>query len=187
MNWKLLRDIWKYMHEVPRIARQLKELRQLGKKAMFLTLLTEVILVIQVLPVKFFCDALVSKQASLKRCLIIAFCAMLIYELGVQVYNRMDLARDTYFHRMRALLWSEAHRKELELSTAWHIAHGTGEKEAIISKNVIKAEELIDRFLFDAAPVTFRVIFTSFAMFFLGWDVLPADDLNFGGIFLDAS
>jgi ABC-type multidrug transport system fused ATPase/permease subunit len=81
----------------------------------------------------------------------------------------MDNTRNEFRVFMRSVLWAEAHRKELELSTAWHVEHGTGEKESIIEKNMEKVEVLADSTFFQAAPITLRILFTSLAVFFINW------------------
>lgn len=65
--------------------------------------------------------------------------------------------------------WGYGHRRELRLSADWHTAHGTGEKDSMVAKNIIKFEAMIDELVFDTIPSALRITFTAIFMFTIGW------------------
>ncbi|MBI5153384.1 MAG: ABC transporter ATP-binding protein [Parcubacteria group bacterium] len=137
--------------------------------ATFLWLIgAEIIMVFQVYPTKEFLDEL---QRGMGQTPLIRICVtiFLLYVVGSLVRREMDNRRNDFFWRMWSMLWGYGHRKELRLDTAWHIAHSTGEKESVLAKNIMKVENLIDNFIFDALPTTVRVLFTSIGVWFVGW------------------
>jgi ABC-type multidrug transport system fused ATPase/permease subunit len=169
MNWKLIKALWNYMQNTPRIKAQIPELAQITRRSFGLMVAFEMAQIAQIYPYKYFYNFLVDPRKNVWYPLGIAVAIAVAHEISTWIFTHMDAERNGFLHRIRALLWGEAHRKELELNMDWHTRHGTGEKEAIIAKNASKAENLIDGFLFNAAPIILRIIATSLAMFVLGW------------------
>jgi ABC-type multidrug transport system fused ATPase/permease subunit len=149
-----------------RMQRAFPKLRKLALKFFGWQVFSELSLVAQVYFIKFYVDAVTDQ--SLFKLYSLPVAAWVVYRFGLWLHENQDNCKNDFYMGFRALLWSEAHRKELQLSTDWHIAHGTGEKEAIIAKNTNKVDDLVDAFLFRALPLCSRILLTSPAMFLLG-------------------
>lgn len=153
----------------PSISPELPVIRRLAVKATLWLMLTEFFLVLQAFPVKYFIDELSSPSPSIRRLLAIAGTIAVLYKLGTFFRARMSAARNSLQWRMWRVWWGFGHRQELRLSADWHTAHGTGEKESLVAKNIIKFEAMIDQLVFDTLPVTLRIGFTTMLMFFISW------------------
>ncbi|HYE22260.1 MAG TPA: ABC transporter ATP-binding protein [Verrucomicrobiae bacterium] len=158
----------------------LKELRPMAKRAIFWLVVCELALVSQVYPTKYLVDGLVSRKVpgfissyldvTLNTYLFgLAFAVLAVYLLGVYLHKRRSIAQNDFETKLSMLIWAEAHSKELQLSTDWHLTHGTGEKESIIGKNTNKVSNLIESALWMATPICLRILVTSSVMFFFGW------------------
>jgi ABC-type multidrug transport system fused ATPase/permease subunit len=169
MKWKLLSDMQQYLRENPRLREQMPELKRVFWHCFGLQVLCEVVLVAQIYPVKYIFDSLVNPQYSVWYTLRVSFLVYFFYTLGTWLFNFMSNARNDFYHLLKAIIRDEARRQELRLSTDWHIAHGTGEKEALIAKNIAKVSVLLDETLFNASPVVLRIVCTTTGMFLLGW------------------
>ncbi|MBX4204575.1 MAG: ABC transporter ATP-binding protein/permease [Candidatus Doudnabacteria bacterium] len=166
MNNELIRKILQLYRSNKRLQEAFPELKALALKFFGWQTLSEFSLVGQVYFIKFYVDAVTNHD--LTRLYSLPVAAWLIYRMGLWLHEQQDNCKNDFYMRFRSVLWSEAHRKELTLSTDWHIAHGTGEKEAIIAKNTNKVDDLVDAFLFRAFPLTLRLVLTTPAMFLLG-------------------
>lgn len=131
-------------------------------------LFCEFALIAQLYPSRWFMDAFVSNP-SYENLLPIAALILGVYLFGSFMHNKMDNWRNSFNLRQFAMWDGSGHRKELELSTSWHVEHGTGEKEALIQANTKRIEMTADYLLFEAIPIVLRVFFTSIAMAFIGW------------------
>lgn len=122
---------------------------------------------VELLPVKTFFDQVANQNpwAAALAAALIGAAAM----TSSFFRNRLSNWRNRLLHFGRAVAWSEGYRKMLELSTDWHVEHGTGEKEAIIPKNLDKVQDLSESFCFDAVPSVVRIIATTAGLFWLGW------------------
>jgi ABC-type multidrug transport system fused ATPase/permease subunit len=166
---KLIDELRRFAKEAYYVRTRVSELKRLGKVALFWIVVTEALLIAQVFPTKYFIDGLMAQRSSLYLTSI-ALLVLFLYVLGAYVsQKKMGVARNNFGQYLRTIIWAQSHAKELELSTDWHIAHGTGEKESIISKNVNRVETLLDQSIFNASPMVFRIAFTSAAIFFIGW------------------
>jgi ABC-type multidrug transport system fused ATPase/permease subunit len=167
MKSKLLQDLALFYRQNSKIQAALPRLKSLGLKFFAWQLVSEVGLVAQVYLLKFFVDGVNSQDAL--RLNLLPFVALASLYGGVRLNEQQDNCKNDFWVRFRTVLWSESHRKELQLSTNWHLAHGTAEKEAVIAQNAMRIGNLVDSFLFRAIPLIIRIIFTSLAMFLLGW------------------
>lgn len=81
----------------------------------------------------------------------------------------MAISRDIVMWRMWRVWWGYGHRVLLRLSTDWHVMNGTGEKESLVSKNIIKFESMVDELMFNTIPAALRITFTTLFMLSIGW------------------
>jgi ATP-binding cassette, subfamily B, bacterial MsbA len=167
-----MRDLYfrlrRFFQTEPYAREAVPDLIFLAKRTFGWLLLCEIALVCQIYPQRWFMDAL-AKNPVPHWILLIPLTMLLANYCGTKMHERMDNWRNNFNHRLFYMWWSAGHRKELELSTAWHVKHGTGEKEALIQKNISKIEYVADYLFFQALPVGFRVFLTSLAMFVIGW------------------
>lgn len=164
-----LKQLLAIMREDPAISSELPAVRRLATRAMLWLLATEFFLVLQVYPVKFFIDELGKPNPSVSYLLWVALSIVAIYKIGATMRKQMSIWRNSTQWRMWRVWWGYGHRRELRLSADWHTAHGTGEKDSLVAKNIIKFESMIDELVFDTIPVTLRILFTTIFMFTIGW------------------
>ncbi len=164
-----LRELLSIMKADPKISDELPVVRRLATRALLWLGATEFFLVLQVYPVKFFFDEFSSDDPSMSRLLAISASFVVVYRIGAMLRLRMSNWRNSTTWRMWRVWWGYGHRRELRLSADWHTAHGTGEKESLVSKNIIKFENMIDELVFDTVPAALRITFTSLFMFTIGW------------------
>lgn len=153
----------------PAISSELPIVRRLATRAMLWLLVAEFFLVFQVFPVKFFIDELSSSHPSGRKLALIALSMLIIHKISTHLQNRKSYWRNAMHWRMWRMWWGYGHRRGLRLSADWHVAHGTGEKDSMIGKNIIKFENMIIDFMFATFPAFIRITYTTILMFFIGW------------------
>lgn len=166
---KSLKDLLAIMQADPSISGELPKARRLILKTFGWLLATEFLLVAQLYPIKFFIDELGKPQPSLQWLLGIALVTVIVYLAGAETKRRMNLWREATFWRLWSIWWGYGHRRELRLSTDWHVRHSTGEKESLVSKNIERLQTLVDELLFGTLPVILRIVITTLLMFTIGW------------------
>jgi len=169
MLLRQFRQLIAIMRDDPSIAYELPIIRRYALKTFAWLFLTELVLVVQFYPIKFFLDELVRPHPRINYLLIVAASMAVIYKLSGELQRAMSNPRNSAFWRIWRVAWGYIHRRELQLSTDWHVRHSTGEKESLLGKNIAKCEHLIDELLFDTIPVLLRLIFTTVLMFVIGW------------------
>lgn len=157
----------------PRIKGPVAELTHVAKQTFLWMLLSEVVLVLQPYPVKWFYDGLTQTWPALQ---MYGLCGLmwLIYGLGTYLHNRQVLLRQEFFWQVWATLWGYSHWRELKLGLDWHVQHSTGDKESIVGRNVDKVLRLVDELVFNSIPIAMRIVLTSAGVFLLG--------LHFGAV-----
>lgn len=165
---KLYRRLRLFFMTEPYAIESKPQLKQLAWNVSVWLLFCEIALIAQLYPSRWYMDAFVSNPSH-ETLLPLSLIILVIYLFGSFMHNKMDNWRNNFNLRLLAMWDSAGHRKELELPTAWHVEHGTGEKEALIQKNVNRIERTADYLLFEAVPIVLRVFFTSLAMVFIGW------------------
>ncbi len=127
----------------------------------------ELLKLVELLPVKYFFDAVTrhDNRTALYAALALGGAAL----LGSLLRNRLSNWRNRLIHFGRAAAWADGYRKMLELSADWHVLHGTGEKEAIIPKNLNKIQDFFESLSFDAVPAYVRIVVTTAGLIWLAW------------------
>ncbi len=165
-----LRQIYAAMWQDPTIAPELPKVWRATKRTFIWMLGTEIYLVAQSIPVKFFMDELATPRLGVElRIALIALSLIVLYKIGQLMANAMGLHRNDVFWGFWRIWWGYGNRMLLRQSTDWHVRHSTGEKDSLIGKNVGRFQELFDEALFNTVPVLLRISFTTVFMFFLGW------------------
>lgn len=128
-------------------------------------LASEVVLLLQIYPLRWYFDGLTSRFNVSHLAMIVT--VIVGGELVmIEVRRRMDCSRVNLGNYFWQMLWSYAKKAELRLDVAWHTARSTGEKESILNKNVAKIENLMENFLFDTIPVSTRIVLTCVLLFY---------------------
>ncbi len=164
--FRLLLDV---MRDDPAIAPELPIIKKMAIGTFAWLFVAELALVLQSYPIKFFIDELGRGHRSIRKLLLISLIIGLTYKASSHIRSAMSQRRNTLQYRMWHDWWSYGHLCELLLSSDWHIAHSTGEKDSIVEKNISRFEGLVNEFLFETIPVTLRIFFTTIFMFVLGW------------------
>lgn len=152
-----------------KISGELPEVRRLTIKSLLWLMATEFFLVLQVYPIKLFIDELNKPKPNLAVLLAISLGVGVVYKFGNNLRARMSYWRNAAQWRMWRVWWGYGHRLLLRLSADWHGAHGTGEKESLVAKNIIKFEDMISELVFDTVPAALRITFTTLFMLSIGW------------------
>ena len=175
MTYRQMFRVFKKTIRDPVLEKKISELKILGKKFVFWTLVAELVMVLEPYPVKWFFDGFNQKWTTST---MVGICILIfvVYLFGTRIHYKMDKPRNHFFWLTWATLWNYCQYRQQKLGTDWHIQHSTGEKESIVAKNVTKVENLADELLFNTAPVTLRIIFTAIGVWWLG--------LHFGAIAL---
>jgi ATP-binding cassette subfamily B protein len=165
-----LRAILQQMKQDPTIAPELPIVKRAIIRTFSWEVLSEILQVLQSLPVMFFTNELVHPGPSSPRNIVlIALSFAVLYKINQLISNRMGLHRNDVFWGCWRIWWGYGNRLLLRQSTDWHTQHSTGEKDSLIGKNVTRFQELFDEALFNTIPVLLRVGFTTIFMFFIGW------------------
>lgn len=161
-----LRKLFAILRSEHSLTEELKKLRSMAIKTAVWLLIYELILLGQMYPMRWYFDGLSGGMTREK------FALLLLLIVGgelvmIQAIKWMDSARVSLNHYFLQFMWSYNKRVELRLDVAWHIARSSGEKEAILNKNIAKIENLVDNFLFDVTPIVLRVSITCAWLFYL--------------------
>lgn len=164
-----LKILLKIMKEDEKISGELPVVRRLTIKSLLWLMATEFFLVLQVYPIKLFIDELNKPKLNIMVLLVISAGVGVVYKFGNNLRARMSYWRNAAQWRMWRVWWGYGHRLLLRLSADWHGAHGTGEKESLVAKNIIKFEDMISELVFDTIPAALRISFTTLFMLSIGW------------------
>ncbi|MDE1970440.1 MAG: ABC transporter ATP-binding protein [Patescibacteria group bacterium] len=168
MKISVIKNFFAELKKEPPVAEELNVLKRQATYVFVWLVIAEVFLFAQIYPVKWFFDGF-RHAMSYRMLLVICGAIFVLYGIGSLVRCEMDNRRNQFYFRFWKLLWGYGHRKELRLDTAWHVAHSTGEKESVLAKNILKAENLIDNMLFDTVPTCVRIVLTCIGMWWIGW------------------
>lgn len=166
---KELGKLYNILKDHPRAAPELQKIRKMTLRAIKWMLITEFFVALQVVPVKFCFDELSKPQPRIEILLAIALSIGLLYWAVTRLRFHAGLHRDDTHYRMWANWWDLGHLFELLLSADWHVAHGTGEKDSLVSRNINKFEYMINQLIFDTIPAALRIGFTTLFMFYIGF------------------
>lgn len=162
--WKL----WRVFSDDPWTRDEIALLRRMALWTFGWMVATEIVIVFEPYPIKWFFDGLVAGRS---RIFLMLLCAVMLtaYCLGTVLHGAMEKRRTDFFWKLWAVLWGYGHRRQLALGVDWHIFHSTGDKESILSKNVHRVQALLGNMIFEAIPTTLRILLTSIGVWWLGW------------------
>lgn len=163
-----LREMYRYLAKLPYIAMHLKEIKRIVAWYIFWLVCCEITMVMQYYPVKYITEGIVARE-GIRPLLQYGFYGLVLFLIGIGLNSVMDIYRNQFDELTKAVLRSQSKAQELGLPVVWHLQHGTGEKEAIIGRNLKKVTYLFAIVIFDALPVSFRAAFTSFGTLKIGW------------------
>lgn len=170
MIWRDLRLVVKEVQQYPDEAEALGQAKSFARRTLGWLLANELLLVVEIYPIKAFIDALGAEPFDRVRALVSIGMMFALYVMSSIVHWFMDTRRIRFYWRVWSLLWGFGHRVEQRQSVSWHKQHSTGEKESIMTKNVAKVDFLIDETVFEALPGIIRVVLTALGVgFFVGW------------------
>ncbi len=131
-------------------------LLSLIKRTLAWLLVYEVVITILIFPLKWLVDSFNSKDDTWP---IVLIGLLLAFSFaGMILHDIMDTYRNSFRELLRAVLKSAGSIKEQSLTASWHTVHGTGEKEAIISKNIERVSHFFEYLLFQACPDFARIV-----------------------------
>ncbi len=166
---KPVRKLYNALAQLPGAQSDLTELKRKSGRALLWLVAFELVMVAQFYPAKLFIDSL-ERQASFPYLLSIIGVSFGAYLLGTFLHFAMDKRRHHAMWFNWMMHWGYGHWHQLKQGADWHTAHSTGEKESVLSKNVQKVDRLTDSIIFEALPLTTRIVLTSLGVgVFIGW------------------
>ncbi len=177
MNLDILRRLWRSLRKDPVSRAKLGQFRPLAWKSLFWLVVAELLMLIEVYPIKLLIDALSAPAEAhfifgLDRTNFIGatvILAIVIFTFANLAQYRMDVVRNSTMWLFYIILNGHGTRKQLALGADWHVANSTGRKESTLSKNHKKVDYMLDNFVYDIVPMTFRLVFVAIGIFFIGW------------------
>jgi ABC-type multidrug transport system fused ATPase/permease subunit len=172
-----LRRLWRSLRHDPTSGSDLRRFRPIAGRALGWLTLTELLVLLEVYPIKLLIDALTAPAGQtfafgLSRPGYIAALAGLVfvlYELASWAQARMDTVRNSAAWLFYVIINDYGNRKQLALGADWHVAHSSAKKDSVLAKNHKKVDYMIDNLIFDIVPLTFRIGFIAIGTFFIGW------------------
>lgn len=150
----------------PDAGEKIQRLRKTSKQAMGWLVVTELLEIAQLYPIKWFIDGIALQKGPNYLFGVVAL--MLAVDVVVRVVaNIMHRIRHMVDWQQYTLLLGYGHTKQLSMDVAWHTKHGTNEKESLIGKNLQRIEHLTDAVLYQGLPVAIRIILTLGVLVFI--------------------
>ena len=141
-------------------------LKRTARTAFVLLIVTELLEIIQLYPIKYFVDGVAQKRSFGYLALVVG--SMIVVDIVVRVVtNYMHLTRHWVDWQDYTLLFGFGHTKQLSMDVAWHVQHGTNEKESMIGKNVQRIDNLVSALLYEGLPLVVRVVLTIVVLLFI--------------------
>lgn len=166
---KSIQKLYRPLAQHPGAGDDLKELKHKSARALLWLMVLELIMVGQVYPTKYFVDGLVARSSS-RHLMTIIGVSLTAYLLGTRFKGAMDNRRHSSMWFNVMVLWGYGHWHQLKQDAGWHTAHSTGEKESVLSRNVMKVDRLTDAVIFNALPLVTRIMMTGLGVgLFIGW------------------
>lgn len=157
------------------------QLKRLSKKSLIWLLVYEIALTLSLFPLSAYINGVTSGDASYVKEVI--FIIALLVIASTVTHDVMDTYRNSFKELFRVALQSSGSRKEQLLTASWHSKHGTGEKEAIIAKNIDKVIHFADYVIFMAIPDFCRIVILAIFLGYIHW-VLGVSSVVLLGIIL---
>lgn len=146
---------------------KVQQVKKDAKKALFWLVVTECLEIVQIYPVKYFIDGIAQGKGLGYLLGIVG--AMLAIDVVVRIVaNTMNHTRHVAAWHQYVLLLGFGQAKQMSMDVAWHLEHGTGEKESLIAKNLNRIDNLTDRVIYNGLPVVIRIILTIVALMVVG-------------------
>ena len=143
--------------------RKVQQVKGDARKALLWLVVTELFEIIQIYPLKYFIDG-ITQGRSLRYLLTIVGIMLAIDVVVRVVANTMNHARHVAAWHQYVMLLGFGQAKQMSMDVAWHLEHGTGEKESLIAKNLNRIDNLTDRVIYDGLPVVIRIVLTITAL-----------------------
>lgn len=132
--------------------------------------LSELLMVLSAVPIKFFIDEVMKgPDGNLIHYVYIALSVIMIKWAVTRSQSKMGINRNDVYWRLWRICWSYGNRAILRQSARWHIQHGTGEKESIVGKNITRFQQMFDELLFNTTPAALRILYTCGFMTWIRW------------------
>ena len=163
------RDLFKIIKKDPTISPEIPVVRSLALRTFKWILLAEMLAVVQFYPIKGFTDEINTSDPDVQKLIGITVLMTVLFVASIAVNRYRGNARSDTEYRVWRGWWGFGHRSELRLSSDWHKQHGTGEKDSLVAKNIMKFEVMVDEFMFETLPATTRIAIAVILLFFVNW------------------
>lgn len=176
-----MRKIWKDILALRQASKYFTKewlpLKKLIIKSLLLILVCEVLMIVQYWPVQGITEIIVQTVAQQQPLNFSYFLYLSVFLwvsllVGAFVHTKMDNVRNDFLCGEFATMHSSAMDKMLNLPTSWHVEHSTGEKDSKVKENIDRLEYIVGFLAYGAVPVIMRIMITTFALLFMGWQFL---------------
>ncbi len=147
----------------------LPKLRKRLGATLALLVCAEILIVVQIFPVKLFFDGLGDNPANKTLMWEAIALTGILAAVSATVYHFMNTTRMKFLWQMYLSWLAAGHLKQLRLSTDYHTEHSTGEKQSVLDKSVHRIDALTDELFFASLPSALQVIVITIGLFLLGW------------------
>lgn len=172
-----LRRLWRALRHDPTSGEDLIRFNPIAKRALGWLVITELLALLEVYPVKLLVDGLNGQNTKFvfglsRTSYALALCVVVfaLYESASWAQARMDNVRNSAAWLFYVVINDFGNRKQLSLGADWHVAHSSAKKESVLVKNHKKVDYLFDNLIFDIVPLTVRIIYTAIGTFIIGWE-----------------
>ncbi len=173
-----LKRLWRALRHDPTSGADLKRLVPLSGRAFGWLAATELLVLLEVYPIKLLVDALTARAGHVypfgltQAGYIAVICGLVLalYGTASWVQVRMDILRNSAMWLFYVIINDFGNRKQLSLGADWHVAHSSARKESVLSKNHKKVDYMLDNLGFDVLPFTIRIAFIAVGIFIIGWE-----------------
>lgn len=160
------------------LAKCAPQLKRLSRTSLIWLLIYEVVLTVSLFPLSYYLDAVAHGDSVSVKWMVLVIAVLV---LGAMItHDVMDTYRNSFKELFRVALLSSGSRKEQLLTASWHAKHGTGEKEAIIAKNIDKVIHFADYVLFLAIPDFCRILILGLFLGVIHWSLAVISFTLFG-------
>lgn len=164
-----IQALWRAVKTDPYFQTVLPKLRKRLSATMVLLVLAEILIVVQIYPIKLFFDGLGAHPLNRQLMVTATVLTVILALCSAIAYHFMNTTRMKFLWQLYLSWLAAGHAQQLRLSTDYHTEHSTGEKQSVLDKSVHRIDGLTDELFFASVPSMLQVIVIMIGLFVLGW------------------
>ncbi len=175
MKFATVRRMWQLLRDDPLNVEQVTRLKRVALRTLGWLMLTELMIVLAIYPLKYFFDAIAKPNqrffglSQVPFMLVIGAMSLATY-LATSLANfKNEIGRNEGSWLFYVMVNDFGNRKQLSLGADWHTENSTGDKESVLSKNHKKVDNMVDWLIYFIAPLSFKLVFVTVALAVINW------------------